>query len=296
MTTQNRPKWALTLLAWGFISITTASAASSQSAGEVPVEERAERSAAAELKAAVAKLDPAAAGRLIFTEADARDEGYVDLSVDLRMVLKNARGRATERALRIRQLEVADDGDKVLVVFDAPGNIRGTALLSHAHPSTPDDQWLFLPALKRTKKIASRNRSGPFVGSEFSFEDLSPREIDKYTYEFLGIEACGALECFVVNRTPLDEYSGYTLQRVALDVEHLRVQQIDFTDRRNQPYKQLKVTGYELFKQRFWRPSFMHMSNLRTKKTTELHWDNYQFEVGFEADRDFSVNSLRRIR
>ena len=94
-------------------------------------------------------------GLAIFTEADRRESGFVDLTVELRMILRNASGKSSERALSIRQLEVPEDGDKLMVVFAAPASIRGTALLSHAHKVGSDDQWLFLPALNRVKKIAS---------------------------------------------------------------------------------------------------------------------------------------------
>ena len=243
-----------------------------------------------------AELSAAEKGRMVFVEADERDSGYVDLTVNLTMILKNARGGSTERSLRIRQFERNDDGDKVLVVFDKPANIRGTALLSHARIDAPDDQWLFLPALKRTKKIASRNQSGPFVGSEFAFEDLSPREVAKFDYSFVEQTECGELTCYVVDRMPIDEYSGYSKQRVWLDVEHLRIQQIDYADRRGRPVKTLKVDQYQLFNDRFWRPAYMRMDNLKTRKSTELYWRDYAFAVGLSEDRDFSVNSLRRVR
>ena len=105
-------------------------------------------------------------GLAIFEEYHRRESGYGDLEVLLRMVLRSAKGRATERELHIKQLEVENGGARVLAVFDTPANIRGTALLSHAHLDRDDDQWLFLPALKRTKNIASRNKTGPFVDRE----------------------------------------------------------------------------------------------------------------------------------
>ena len=85
--------------------------------------------------------------------------------------LKTARNaiQATEskRELEIRTLEVKDDGDKSLTVFHTPRDVRGTALLTFSHGVDPDDQWLYLPALRRVKRIASNNQSGPFMGSEF---------------------------------------------------------------------------------------------------------------------------------
>ena len=102
--------------------------------------------------AAAGSLTPQQRGYEIFAEAERRHSGFGDLEVNLRMILRSARGQETERELRIRQLEMPDDGDRVLVVFDKPLNIRGTALLSHGHKTAEDDQWLFLPAVQARQK------------------------------------------------------------------------------------------------------------------------------------------------
>ena len=239
---------------------------------------------------------PADKGRLLFVEADRRNSGYRDMQVSLQMVLVSPRGGRTERSLRIQQLETDDDGDKVLVVFDLPASIRGTALLSYAHLQAVDDQWLFLPALKRIKKIASRNKTASFVGSEFAFEDLSPQEVEKYDYEYVGEGEANGEATYIVDRMPRDPFSGYNRQRVWLDQIHLRVLRIDYFDRFDNNSKQLSFDGYKLYADVFWKPSFMKMINLRTQKSTELYWQDYMFQTGLSEDRDFSVNSLRRVR
>ena len=63
-------------------------------------------------------------------------------------------------------------------MFDEPRDVKGTAFLIHAHKQEADDQWLYLPALKRVKRISSSNRSGSFMGSEFSYEDLGAQELE----------------------------------------------------------------------------------------------------------------------
>ena len=74
----------------------------------------------------------------------------------------------------------------------------------HIQKSRLDDQWLYLPALKRVKRIASSNKAGPFMGSEFSYEDISSKEVEKYTYNFLRDEELNGLDCFVVEYDPVD--------------------------------------------------------------------------------------------
>lgn len=241
-------------------------------------------------------LTPEQQGRSIFEEADRRNSGYGDLEVELMMILRTARGAATQRNLRIKQLEVPDDGDKMLVVFDTPADIRGTALLSHAHKVDDDDQWLFLPAIKRVKKIASRNKSGSFVGSEFSYEDLATPELEKYTYRYLRDDVAQGVACFVVERVSVDEYSGYAKEHFWLDKEAYRVWRVDYFDHADRAVKLLTLSEYELYAQSFWKAGRMVMQNLLNRKSTELVWRNYEFRVGLDAVRDFSVNSLRRAR
>ncbi|MDH3642630.1 MAG: outer membrane lipoprotein-sorting protein [Gammaproteobacteria bacterium] len=242
------------------------------------------------------RLAPEAAGRAIFEAADQRASGYADMQVELEMILRSSRGAENRRLLRIRQLEVPEDGDKLLVVFDTPKPIKGTALLSYSHKRDPDDQWLYLPAMKRVKKIASRNKSGPFLSSEFSYEDLTVQEVEKFSYRFLRREALDGLPCYVVERTPLDDHSGYTRQVVWVDEAELRVQQIEYYDRRDSLLKLLAIEDYERYGDQFWKAGRMFMTNQQTRKSTELVWRNYQFGTGLVDERDFSTNSLLRVR
>lgn len=243
-----------------------------------------------------AVVTPEQRGREIFEEADARNSGYGDLEVELQMILRTARGVATQRDLRIRQLEVPEDGDKVLVVFDAPADIRGTALLSHAHKIADDDQWLYLPAIKRVKKISTRNRSSAFVGSEFSFEDLALPELDKYRYRYLRDEDLDGQPCFVIERISIAEYSSYSRELYWLDMAEYRTLRVEYYDERETPEKILKVTGYARHQDQYWKAGRMLMENLRSGRSTELLWRNYQFGLGLGAERNFSVASLRRAR
>jgi len=241
-------------------------------------------------------LSPGEQGEAIFREKDRIESGYQDLQVDLEMILRDRRGNETRRELEISQLEMADDGDRLLVVFDTPKAIRGTALLSYSHSVGPDDQWLYLPAHARVKKIASRNKSGPFLSSEFAYEDMALQELEKFEYRMLGQEPCGSSGCYRIERVPVDEYSGYSRQEVLLDRPELRVMRIDYFDQAGRPLKVLTADDYQRHQDRFWKAGRMSMENLQTGKSTELLWRNFRFATGLSADRDFSTNSLRRVR
>jgi len=234
-------------------------------------------------------------GLEISVTAKERDIGWVDSTSDMLMTLRNKQGQESTRAIKIKSLELLDDGDKSLTIFNKPRDVKGTAFLSFSHPVGNDDQWLYLPALKRVKRISSRNKSGPFMGSEFAFEDLSSFEIEKYRYNFIGEEKLNNMETYMIEQFPVDENSGYTRRIVWLDKAEYRVQKIDFYDRKNALLKTLTYQDYKQYLNKFWRANHAQMINHQSGKSTELHWTNYAFETGLK-DTDFNRNTLKRVR
>ena len=234
-------------------------------------------------------------GLEIAIEADVRDTGFHDSRASMQMILRNRQGDESTRLIRVRTLEQEDDGDKSLTTFDQPADVKGTNFLSFTHKSGPDDQWLYLPALKRVKRISSRNKSGPFMGSEFAYEDLSSQEVEKYTYKYLRDEMYEGMDTYVIQRIPVDKYSGYTRQEVWLDKAEYRPQKIVFYDRKNAKLKTLTYSGYQQYLDKFWRADEMFMENHQTGKSTRLIWTEYEFKTGL-TDRDFDRSSLKRSR
>lgn len=240
---------------------------------------------------------PEAKGLRLAEEADRRDLGWGDSSAAMKMVLTNSHGDTSERVLRMQSLENPDpkDGDRTKIVFDHPRDVKGTALLTWTHILAPDDQWLFLPALKRVKRISSSNKSGSFMGSEFAYEDFSSQEVAKYAWKWLRDEPCGELSCFVLERTPLYENSGYTRQVVWMDQAEYRVQRVDFHDRKDTLLKKLTMSDYRRYLDRYWRAHDLFMENVQNGKTTRLTWEDYAFRTGL-GEADFTKNSLQRTR
>ncbi len=239
--------------------------------------------------------DPVARGLAIAEEADRRDTGFGDSRAGLKMVLRNAHGEESTRELRNRVLEQAEDGDKSLVVFDHPHDVKGTAFLTFSHVDGDDDQWLYLPALKRVKRISSSNKSGPFMGSEFAYEDISSQEVEEYTYRFLREEDLDGQATFVIERVPTHPKSGYTRQEVWIDQDEFRTLKIVYYDRKDDLLKTLEQSGFERYLERYWRPSKMTMVNHQTGKSTELIWGEYAFGNGY-GESDFDRASLARAR
>ena len=236
-------------------------------------------------------------GLAIIQEADRRDDGYGDSTATMRMVLTNRHGESSTREMRMKTKEVPDKsvGDKALIVFDQPRDVKGTALLSFTKIIEPDDQWLYLPALKRVKRIASVNKSGPFVGSEFAFEDMASQEVGKYTYKYLRNEACGDLECFVVESYPQYKHSGYTKLIGWIDTTEYRSQKIDYYDRKDTLLKTLTLSDYRQFLGKYWRPHDLLMQNHQSGKASQLTWQDMKLQVGLD-DRDFTKSALKRSK
>lgn len=233
----------------------------------------------------------------IAARSDRSDFGFGDTVVDLKMVLRNATGKETTRALSLKTLEKPNEqvGDKSLIVFSHPPDIDGTALLSYAKILKTDDQWLYLPALKRIKRISSANKSGPFVGSEFAFEDFTSQELNKYSYKYLRSETCGELTCDVIERYPRYKNSGYSKQIGWVDQIDYQVRKIEFYDRRGDLLKTLTLDHYRQYERKYWRPHQLHMVNHQTSKSTDMVYSEFYFKTGL-SKRDFNKTVLKRIR
>jgi len=234
-------------------------------------------------------------GLAIAIEADSRDKGWQDSSANMKMVLRNRHGKESVREIRTTSLEMEGDGDKGLTVFAKPRDVKGTAFLSFSHALVPDEQWIFLPALKRVKRISSSNKSGPFMGSEFAYEDISSFEIPKYSYTYLRDDVLDGMDSFVLEIRPQYKDSGYTKSHVWIDKQEYRTQRIEFYDRKDSLLKIQRFKDYTLYLDKYWRALTQTMENQQNGKSTTLSWTNYKFKTGL-TEKDFEKNDLKRQR
>ncbi len=241
-------------------------------------------------------VDTDSKGFDVAARSDRSDRGFGDSRVELQMILRNAAGTESTRTLEITTLEIQDEsfGDKSLIIFYKPADIDGTALLSYANILDPDNQWIFLPALKRIKRISSKNKSGPFVGSEFAFEDFTGLELMKYEHVWLREEPCGDFTCDVVERIPQYENSGYTKQIGWIDQTDFQLRKVEFYDRKDELLKTLDLEDYREYEGEYWRSHTMRMVNHQTGKSTDLIYKDFNFSVGL-GDRDFAKGVLARL-
>ena len=254
--------------------------------------------AACALLAAPAQAETAAQkGERIARASSAGESGFRDFIVEGEMILFSARGATSTRRFGMRTVENdADDGSRSLLIFEWPGDIRNTALLTHSFDRAPDDQWLYLPAVGKVRRISGSGRAGSFVGSEFAYEDMLDQNVEEFDHEWLRAEACPSdpLTCDVIDRRARGG-SSYSVQRLWIDQRDQRVRAIQYFDRRGAHLKTLSMSGYQKHEGRYWRPGVMVMTNHLTGKKTELKWSGHRFNQGVNAT-DFTPNALRNIR
>ncbi len=247
-------------------------------------------------QAPVWALTPEERGLEIARESERRDEGWGNFSAELMMVLRNRRGETSTRQIHSYTFEGVDDGDKSLLVFDSPADVRGTKFLTFAHKEGDDDQWLYLPALKRVKRISSANKGGAFMGSEFSYEDMTAPVLEKYSYRYIRDDDYKGRRVFVTERIPKDPHSLYSRQVVWTDQVHYIPWRVEYYNRRGDHLKTLTYHKYKRYLGRYWRPGRMVMTNHRNGKATALVWKHYRFRDPEITVRMFDPAKLTQLR
>jgi hypothetical protein len=141
----------------------------------------------------------------IMRRADARDDGE-RRTLDIELSLIDRGGQTRQRSVRIFSRDLPQETQQI-IFFLSPADVKDTGLLSYdyAGAERDDDQWLYLPALRKTKRLASSDQSGAFLGSDFNYADLTRREIDDYTYKLLGVEDVRGAPTWRVEATPRGE-------------------------------------------------------------------------------------------
>ncbi len=225
-------------------------------------------------------------------KSDDTMHGFKDSKSDMTMTLINANGQKRERKMTMLVLE-KDGGDKSLMEFLSPADVKGTKFLSYSHIKKDDDQWLYLPALKRIKRIASKNKSGSFMGSEFSYEDLGSFDVDKYSYKGEAkLTTVDGKKVYVGERTPITKNSGYTKQISWTDAKTFLTLKVEYYDRK---HELLKTATFEDYKKisGVWRIGKMVMINHQNDKSTILVWKNETIKNGLK-EKSFHKRVLKR--
>jgi hypothetical protein len=236
-----------------------------------------------------------------------RDTGRDGRSA-MRMRLYDRRGRARDRGLTMVTLRGrgpansapgAPEGDRLLIRFTLPNDIRGTSFLVWEHPDADDERFLFLPSLGRVRRIAGSETQESFVGSDFTYEDIGGREFDEYTYAIVeenaswtapaGGAARPAWRLESKRKDPTAEFPR-VVSTVLKDA--FMVVAADIYNRRNEKQKTYTVRRLEQV-QGIWTAMDAEMSNALEKTRTELAVEKSEYNVGLR-EADFSRRELER--
>lgn len=234
-------------------------------------------------------------GYALAKKIKAYDKGWQSMKAVMLMTIIDKKNRKSIRELKVKSLEVEDDGDKSLMIFEKPRDIKGTAFLTHSHISKADDQWLLMPSISRVKRIASENKSGPFMGSEFAYEDMSSFEVSRYDYELLKDEVINNQRYKLLVSKPKDKNSGYSKTISWVNPERYTVFKTEFYDKQGKKIKILKHHDYKLYEDKHWRPDYSVMSNINNGRKTQIDWKGYLFKQSLD-ESDFTVSKLKRLR
>jgi outer membrane lipoprotein-sorting protein len=218
-----------------------------------------------------------------------------DMSSDVTMTLLNARGQ--QRVREIRMLSKESNGiSRSVMFFTAPADVRGTGFLTVEQADGESDMWLYLPALRRIRRIVSSSRNESFMGSDLTYADLEPRDLDNYEYSRLADDQIDGEDAYVVEVTPatdeIGQETGYSRTVVWVSIEKLIPLRTDFYDRRGTLAKQMFVEQTILVGGH-WVMSRIVVANLTDGGSTIMETTNVEIDTGIDDDV-FTQQQLRR--
>ena len=255
--------------------------------------------AAALLAQPLSAADAPLTGREIMELVDARDTGDNAIQ-DMQMVLIDKRGNQRKRTIRSMSKDFGEDSYSIMF-FLSPADVKDTGFLTYDYDESEkdDDQWLYLPALKKVKRIASSDKSGSFMGTDFSYADMTDRKLDNYDYKLIkettvNNQAVWQVEA-IPNKPQEIKETGYTksVSFVRMD-NYVVIRAVNWVKKGNR-LKYLDVKKLERI-DGIWVPTEMHMTTKKGRNTlhkTILVFSNVRFDQGHE-DNLFTTRQLEK--
>ncbi len=216
------------------------------------------------------------------------------------MVLINDKGQTRERQnTSYSVLEANGIDSKILVKFSYPTDIKGTAFLEIEHSDADDDQWIYLPALGKSRRLVANNKKDSFVGSDFSYGDISLPKVDLYEHRLLDSETVGGQDCYKIESTPRTEAtrtnSGYNRKITWVRKDNFLETRVEYYDLSGRLFKTQVVTGAKLIEpeRQRWLALRREMTNEQTGHRTVLTFDQIDASPSVPEDL-FTTRYLER--
>lgn len=229
-------------------------------------------------------------GEEIVREVERRSQGYVDM--EARLVMRILEGdRERIREMYVRGLE-SDSGNRTRMTLERPADMAGTEFLSALEGGGERHQWIYLPAARRVRRISGARASDSFLGSHFTYDDMTPPKIEGFTYRWIRDEAISGQPGVVVERTSLDDRAEYPRQLLWIETERYVLRHIEFFTSNGEHRRSLDLEQY-LEIGGFWLAGRMTMVQMEDSARTILEWSDMRLGVGLNA-RDFEPSRLGR--
>ncbi len=216
-----------------------------------------------------------------------------DLEGELTMTLINSRG--DRRVRKIKQF-MKDYGseDKKIMFFISPADVRNTSFMnwSYNEEDRDDDQWIYLPALRKVKRISSESKSDYFMGSDFTYDDLGDRYPAEDTHTLLREEKLNSENCYVVESIPKEEDYMYSRTVTWIINDKWIDLKKEFYDENGEHLKTLSVKDYQKIKD-YWIITNTEMHNVQKDHTTNMLQKNLKIDAGI-PDRMFTERMMKR--
>lgn len=233
-------------------------------------------------------------GRGIMLKVDNRPDG-TDRRFILEMTLINKRNRKRVRTVLSYSKDFGKD-KKTIMYFEKPADVKGTGFLSFEYdePSKEDDRWLYLPALKKVRRISGSSKNDYFMGTDFNYDDMGDRSVDEDIHQLLREEVLEGNPCWVVESVPKDKSYMYSKKIGWIRKDSLIATKVEFYDQRGTLIKTLTVPVQEQVNG-FWTALKMVMDNTSKEHKTLLEMKEVQYNQGIK-DSLFRVSTLQRGR
>lgn len=212
------------------------------------------------------------------------------------MILINKRGRKRIRSIISYAKDYGKDTKK-LMFFEKPADVKGSGFLSYEYDKSDkdDDRWLYLPAMRKTRRISGSSKNDYFMGSDFTYDDMGDRDIDDYSYSVVGEEKCGEALCWIIESTPKkrkDENYSKIISWVRKDA--FKIVKSEYYDWDKRLLKIFTVTEIRKH-QGFWTNFEMEMVNKQNNHKTLLKLKDVVYDKDV-SDSLFNVSTLERGR
>ena len=242
-------------------------------------------------------LSNAQSGREIMEKA-LHKTSWNTMQGDVTLILTNSRGEQRVRKIKMYSRKRTEDENDMLMRFIAPPDVRGTAFLIIEHVNGEDERYLYLPALRRVKRIASSGKGGNFMSSDFTYYDIGRPKLEDWTYKRLPDTTLNGQDCYQIECLPASPQiardTGYNkiIRWIRKDV--LVTIQSHYYDRGNRLWKILTVPEIQQI-DGVWFQTDMIMKDLQINHQSEMKFSNIQVNVSLPP-QFFSVRYLTRLR